>query len=55
MPVNLMMAVGAGMILYVAFQLLNESRKTGRIRPLVIALLTLPAALFLLAVAFELL
>ncbi|MGO9464403.1 MAG: hypothetical protein ACLQIB_12170 [Isosphaeraceae bacterium] len=49
---DLMMAAGAGMILWVAFQFLNEFRKTGGVRPLVVAVVTLPAALLLLAIAF---
>jgi hypothetical protein len=53
MPVDLMMVAGAGMILWVAFQYLNEFRKTGRVRLLVIAVLTVPAAIFLLAIALR--
>jgi hypothetical protein len=51
MPVDLMMAAGAGMILWVGLRLLNDSRKTGRVRPLVVAVVTLPVALLLLAIA----
>ena len=46
MPVDLMMAAGAGIILWVAFRLLNDFRKTGRVRPLVVAVVTLPVASF---------
>jgi hypothetical protein len=52
MSVDLMMVAGAGMILWVALRLLNDSRKTGRVRPLVVAVVTLPVALLLLAIAF---
>jgi hypothetical protein len=52
MPVELMMAAGACMILRVAFELLNDSRKTGKVRPLVVALVTLPVSILLLAIAF---
>jgi hypothetical protein len=52
MSVDLMMAAGAGMILWVAFRLINDSRKTGRVRPLVVAVVTLPIALLLFAIAF---
>ena len=52
MPVDLMMTAGAGMILWVAFQYLGEFWRTGRVRPLIAAVVTLPTAFFLLAIAF---
>jgi hypothetical protein len=55
MPLELMMAAGAGMILWVAFQYLREFWKSGRVRALVVALVTIPAAIFLLAIALRVL
>jgi hypothetical protein len=55
MAVQLMMAAAAGMILWVAFQYLKEFWKSGRVRALVVALVTIPAAIFLLAIAFRML
>jgi hypothetical protein len=52
MPVDLMMTAGAGMILWVALRLLYDFRKTGRVRALVVAVVTLPVAFLLLAIAF---
>ncbi len=40
------------MILWVGFQYLGEFWKTGGVRPLIAAVVTLPAAFFLLAIAF---
>jgi hypothetical protein len=54
-PVELMMAAGAGMILWVAFQYLKEFWKSRRVRALVVALVTIPAAIFLWAIAFRVL
>jgi hypothetical protein len=51
MRVDFMMTAGAGMILWVALRLLNEFRKTGAVRPLVVAVVTLPVAFLLLAIA----
>jgi hypothetical protein len=53
MPVDLMMAFGAAIILCVALQFLHEFSKTRRMRLLVVAAVTLPVALFLFAFAFR--
>jgi hypothetical protein len=56
MPLELMTTAAAGMILlWVAFQYLKEFWKSGRVRALVVALVTLPAAIFLLTIAFRML
>jgi hypothetical protein len=47
-----MMTGGACMILWVALRLLNDFSKTGRVRALVIAVVTLPVGVLLLAIAF---
>ncbi len=41
------------MILWLALRLLNDFRKTGKVRPLVVAVVTLPVALLLFAIAFR--
>jgi hypothetical protein len=52
-PVDLMMAFGAAIILCVALQFLHEFSKARRMRLLVVAVVTLPVALFLFAFAFR--
>jgi hypothetical protein len=53
LTVDLMMAFGAAIILIVGFQFLDEFRKTRRVRLLIVALVTLPVGLFLLAFALR--
>jgi hypothetical protein len=48
-----MMVSGAAIILWVAVQFLDEFRKTRRVRLLIVAVVTLPVAVFLLAFAFR--
>jgi hypothetical protein len=52
MHVDLMMTAGAGMIVWAALRLLDHFRKTGRVRALVVEVVTLPVAFLLLAIAF---